>query len=62
MITIIGQEEGKTITHKHCGAVLRYHKVDVRNLWTGEDYGGGAAGADGFTCPQCGTDVIVRSW
>ena len=64
MVKVVGQDNNaaKRITHSKCGAVLDYFPNDVRNLWSGKDYSGGSDGADGFTCPQCGQDVIVRRW
>ncbi len=52
----------KRITHKDCGKIIEYVPNDVVNLWKGTDYGGGPAGADGFKCPHCGNDVVIRSW
>ena len=64
MVEVIGQDPGagKRITHRNCGAIIRYFPKDLRILYSGTDYGGGPDGAEGFTCPQCGKDVIVRSW
>jgi hypothetical protein len=64
MAEVVGQDDSvfKTVTHKECGAILRYKPNEVRRLWSGTDYGGGPNGADGFTCPQCGGEVIVRRW
>lgn len=50
------------ITHKACGKIIEYVPNDVVNLWSGTDYSGGADGADGFKCPGCGGDVIIRRW
>lgn len=64
MVTIVGRDQSavKRITHQECGAILEYTKNEVRSLWRGTDYGGGSDGADGFTCPNCGKDVITRRW
>lgn len=64
MITYIGQDSSavKRVTHRACGAVLEYHDVDVVPLHRGKDWTGGADGSDGFRCPKCGGNVIIRSW
>ena len=64
MVEIIGQDisASKEITCRGCGSRLRYYEGDVRNLWSGTDYGGGPDGADGFDCPKCGRQVHVRRW
>lgn len=64
MITYIGQDSSaaKRITHKKCGAIIEYNDVDVKQLYRGTDWGGGAYGADGFAYPKCAENVIVRSF
>ncbi len=64
MAKVIGQDDtaSKRITHSECGAIIEYFPNDIRLLWSGTDYGGGPDGAKGFTCPQCGKDVITESW
>lgn len=64
MATIIGTDQRavKRITHQDCAAELEYTESEVRNLWSGKDYSGGSDGADGFTCPKCGGNVITRRW
>lgn len=64
MANVIGQDPGalKRITHDKCGAILEYARREIRTLWSGTDYGGGPDGAKGFTCPQCGDDVITERW
>lgn len=64
MLKVVGQDPGaaKRITHTECGAVIEYHPIDVVNLWSGTDYSGGSDGADGFKCPNCGKNVIIRRW
>lgn len=64
MPEVIGQDDSvlKTIVHRACGAKIRYKEHEVRTLWEGKDYGGGPDGAKGFTCPQCGHNVIVERW
>ena len=47
---------------RKCGALIEYAIGEVRNLWSGTDYGGGPDGADGITCPRCGEDIITRRW
>jgi transcription initiation factor IIE alpha subunit len=64
MVEIIGQDQAaaKQITHKNCGAVLRYYPKDVQVLTQGRDWTGDACGTEGFTCPQCGKPVITSAW
>lgn len=52
----------KRITCKECASIIEYSKGEVRNLWNVKDYSGGSDGADGFSCPNCGKDVIVNRW
>jgi len=49
-------------TCQHCAHLIAYAPKEVRNLWSGTDYGGGPDGADGFNCPNCSNEVIVRRW
>lgn len=64
MVQVVGQDQSaaKRLTHRKCGAILEYFESDVRPLWRGKDISGGADGGDGFTCPKCNADVVVRSW
>jgi hypothetical protein len=52
----------KQATCQECGAINEYVPKDVRTLWSGTDYGGGPDGAKGFTCANCGKDVITYRW
>lgn len=64
MAKVVGRDESavKHTTCGSCAARLEYTPGEVRNLWRGQDYSGGSDGADGFTCPACGKDVITRRW
>lgn len=64
MVKIIGKSTQyvKRITCKNCSTELEYTNNDVRNLWSGTDYGGGPDGADGFDCPACSERVITKRW
>lgn len=64
MPKIVGQNKNvaKRITCKSCGAINEYLPNEVRTLWEGKDYSGGADGAKGFNCGQCAEQVIVESW
>ena len=64
MATIVGTDDAakKRITHRECAAIIEYTESEVRSLWRGKDYSGGDDGADGFTCPKCGKNVIVNRW
>jgi len=64
MAKVVGRDESvvKRITCRKCAAIVEYTPNEVRNLYSGTDYGGGPAGADGFSCPGCGQNIITRSW
>jgi len=64
MATVIGfdQKRLKQATCKNCNAINTYHEGEVRLLWSGTDYGGGPDGAKGFSCANCGSDVITERW
>lgn len=64
MATVIGIDAAqvKTTTCGACASRLEYTKGEVRTLWSGKDYSGGADGAKGFACPKCGQDVITERW
>ena len=52
----------KQATCQKCGAINEYAPNEVRTLWSGKDYSGGSDGAKGFTCGNCGDDVITERW
>ena len=58
----LDEESLKKITCRSCGHKIAYAPGEVRNLWSGTDYGGGPDGANGFTCPNCGNDIITKRW
>jgi hypothetical protein len=64
MVKVVGRDESKVkrITCKNCASILEYTKSEVVNLWAGTDYGGGPDGANGFKCPNCGSNVILERW
>lgn len=64
MVKVIGRDDRhvKEISCDKCASRLQYTESEVRNLWSGTDYGGGPDGADGFDCPNCGNQVHVRRW
>lgn len=64
MARIVGLDERrmKKATCKKCNCINEYHDGEVRNLWSGTDYGGGPDGANGFTCANCGENVITERW
>lgn len=47
---------------QHCGVTIEYVPNDVVTLWEGTDMGGGPDGAKGFTCPECGKQVVTERW
>lgn len=64
MPKVIGIDEAKKkrATCKGCCAINEYVENDVITLWSGTDYGGGADGATGFKCANCGNNVIITRW
>lgn len=56
------QQVFKRATCNKCGAINEYTPKEVRVLWMGTDYGGGPDGAEGFSCCNCGSDVITKRW
>ena len=64
MPVVVGRDESvsKKLTCRHCGSINQYAPNEVRTLWSGKDYSGGSAGAEGFNCANCGKEVIVRAW
>ena len=64
MAKVVGRDDSvvERITCRSCAAIVEYTPSEVRNLWSGTDYGGGSDGADGFACPNCGKDIHVRRW
>lgn len=64
MAKVVGRDETavKRVTCQNCAALVEYTPGEVRNLYSGTDYGGGSDGADGFNCPGCGKEVYTRSW
>ena len=64
MAKVVGRDESvvKHITCRKCAAIVEYTAGEVRNLWSGTDYGGGSDGADGFNCPSCGKEIHTSRW
>lgn len=64
MVKLVGQDPAvsKRITCLKCGGINEYLPNDIRTLWEGTDIGGGPDGAKGFSCAQCGKDVIISRW
>lgn len=50
MITVKKKVEKKEIECAHCHAVLEYEPSDIHDVYEGF----------GFTCPECGNDVVVE--
>lgn len=55
------KEIEKEIVCKNCGATLSYVPRDVKSRH-GTDYGGGPDGAEWIDCPECNSNVVIRSW
>lgn len=64
MPRVVGEDPSvyKRITCRHCGAINEYTQGEVRTLYSGTDYGGGADGAKGFNCAKCGQEVKTEVW
>lgn len=64
MAKVVGRDERAVlrITCYECAAIVEYTPSEVRNLWSGTDYGGGPDGADGFNCPNCGNEIHTNRW
>ncbi len=58
----VDQSVAKRATCRGCGTVNEYMPNEVRNLWSGKDYSGGADGADGFNCVRCGAEIHTKRW
>lgn len=64
MAVVVGRDQTalKRVTCGKCASIIEYSRGEVRLLWSDTDYGGGPDGAEGFGCPNCGQNVIVRRW
>lgn len=64
MPVVVGTDESvkKRVTCQSCASIIEYLPIEVKNLWSGTDYGGDPAGADGFKCPKCNENVIIKRW
>lgn len=51
----------KRCTCKECTAIIEYTPSEVRRV-DGKDYSGGPDGKEYILCPNCGSQVILRSW
>ncbi len=63
MVKVVGQapEAVKNITCTNCASKLEYTQSEVK-VYHGTDYGGGPDGKEWIGCPQCGKEVILKSW
>lgn len=70
MVQVVGFDEtaksritckSSNVTKPGCGAILEYTQRDVQR-YDGKDYSGGADGKEWVNCPNCGREVILRSW
>lgn len=61
MPIIVGQDKNvsKRATCKKCGAVNEYLPNEVRILSSGKDISGTMSVTKGFSCAQCGSEVIT---
>lgn len=60
-VKIIKKGPGKEATCRECGSLLSYLPADVKK-YSGTDYGGDPDGREWIVCPNCGEDVILKSW
>jgi len=63
MVKVVGDapEAVKQATCRSCAKRLEYTQSEVRERH-GTDYGGGPDGCEWIVCPNCGHDVVLRSW
>lgn len=54
-------EVAKRVICKNCGATLEYVPNDL-SRYDGKDISGGPDGKEWIVCPNCGKQVVVRSW
>lgn len=52
----------KRVSCTKCGSINEYTESEVKVLWSGTDYAGGADGAEGFNCAGCGKEIYIRRW
>ena len=64
MAIVVGIDDSakKRITCRECASIVEYTLGEVMPLRRGRDISGCADGADGFKCPKCNADIIIRSW
>lgn len=64
MPRVVGEDKQvfKQVTCRHCGAINEYTPSEVRLLYSGRDYGGGADGAKGFNCARCNEQIKTEVW
>lgn len=58
----LNEEYLKKTNCSSCGHRIAYAPGEVRALWSGTDCSGGPDGAKGFSCPNCGKDIITERW
>lgn len=51
----------KEVICRHCGVKLSYTPADVRS-YHGKDISGGPDGREWIICPNCGSEVTLRTW
>lgn len=54
-------EVEKKVTCRGCGSIIGYVENDVKS-YSGTDYTGGADGREWVNCPNCGKEIVIRSW
>lgn len=61
MPELIGEDKGvaKTVTHRDCGAIIRYYDGERKEA-VHYDYGGGSDVVRWIVCPKCGNEVYVK--
>lgn len=62
MPQLLGIDEAvaKKVTHKLCGAKLKYFPIEIHHLVV-YDYGGGSDTYYFVICPKCGREVEVSA-
>ena len=63
MVKVVGKDETavQRITCRNCASILEYTPSETER-YDGKDYSGGSAGKIWIDCPNCGHEVVIKSW
>ena len=56
-----GKPKEKKVICNDCGSTIGYTKNDIK-VYSGTDISGGPDGQEWIVCPDCGKNIILRSW